>query len=134
MRILLIEDNASIAELVQRSLAISESNSQDFALDYSSCGLDGLRLAWANGYDGYLIDLDLPDIPGLQVGLALRRLMHRSRIKSGWIAAVTAHSDATSKQRARELGFNAFLCKPFNVSDLNALLQHLQEAVVQADR
>lgn len=132
MRILLIEDNESIADTLQRSLAISVPTDQDLTLDYSSSGLDGLQRARANGYDGYLIDLDLPDIPGLQVGLALRHLMQRTRIKSGWIAAVTAQSDARTKQRARELGFNAFLCKPFNASDLSALLYHLREAAVGA--
>jgi DNA-binding response OmpR family regulator len=124
VRILLIEDNEAIAEIVRRSLALFSLPTDNFILEYASDGITGLQLARTNPFDGYLIDLDLPDINGLQVGLALGHLMQRDRIPRGWLAAVTAQSDATTKQRVRDLGFNAFLAKPFSPSALNALLRH----------
>ncbi|MHB8626505.1 MAG: response regulator [Aggregatilineales bacterium] len=130
MRILLIEDNDSIAEIVRRSLATFSMPDHDYALDCATCGVEGLRLARAKAFDGYLIDLDLPDIHGLQIGLALRHLMRHGRVPPAWIAAVTAQSDATMIQRTRELGFNAFLGKPFSPFDLQTLLRHFEETAV----
>ena len=126
MHILLIEDNDEIVEIVRRSLALFCLPSDNFTLDYAVDGITGLQMARANTFDSYLIDLDLPDINGLQVGLALGHLMRRNCIPHGWLAAVTAQSDATTKQRARDLGFNAFLAKPFSPSALNALLHHFK--------
>ena len=126
MRILLIEDNEAIAEIVRRSLSLFSLPSDNFTLDYAANGVTGLQMARAKAFDGYLIDLDLPDINGLQVGLALGHLMRRDRIPRGWLAAVTAQSDATTKQRVRDLGFNAFLAKPFSPAALNALLRHFK--------
>ncbi|MHB8626817.1 MAG: response regulator [Aggregatilineales bacterium] len=134
MHILLIEDNDSIAEIVRRSLATFSDPDHDYVLDCAVCGVEGLRFARAKAFDGYLIDLDLPDIHGLQVGLALRHLMRRGRVTSAWMAAVTAQSDATTIQHARELGFNAFLGKPFSPSDLQTLLRHFEALVVAGSR
>ena len=124
MRILLIEDNESIADVMRRSLLVFNSPADRVELDCAANGRTGLQLARSSTFDGYLVDLDLPDIHGLQVGLALGHLMRRQRIPNGWIAAVTAQSDAITRQRAQDLGFNAFLTKPFGISALNALLHH----------
>ena len=129
MRILLIEDHEDIADIVKRSLAAFRRPDHEFAFDWATSGMEGLRLARTKTFDCYLIDLDLPDIHGLQIGLALRHLMRRGRIGTAWIAAVTAQSDARTKQRTRELGFNAFLCKPFGPSDLDALLRRFEGMV-----
>jgi len=128
MRILLIEDNDAIAEIVRRSLALFSLPTDKFTLEYASDGITGLQVARTNTFDGYLIDLDLPDINGLQVGLALGHLMQRDRIPRGWLAAVTAQSDAMTKQRARDLGFNAFLAKPFSPSALSLLLRRFDSS------
>ena len=111
---------------MRRSLALFSLPSDSFMLDYAADGITGLQMARIHRFDGYLIDLDLPDINGLQVGLALGHLMRRNRIPCGWLAAVTAQSDATTKQRVRDLGFNAFLAKPFSPAALNALLRHFK--------
>jgi len=130
MRILLIEDNEAIAEIVRRSLALFSLPTDNFILEYASDGITGLQLARTNTFDGYLIDLDLPDINGLQIGLALGHLMARDRISPGWLAAVTAQSDAATKQRVHDFGFNAFLAKPFSTSALNLLLRHFDSAAI----
>ena len=57
MRILLIEDNESIAEIVRRSLALFSLPDDEFTLDYAPDGIVGLQLARTNAFDGYLIDL-----------------------------------------------------------------------------
>ena len=133
MQLLLIEDNLSVSEVVHRSITALDSVTNNFTLVCAANALDGLRLARKQSFDGYLIDLDLPDISGLQVGLALHHMMQRAQLKPAWIVAVTAQSDSVTIQRARDLGFHGFLGKPFGTTDLAAMLTRLQSEALHIE-
>jgi CheY-like chemotaxis protein len=119
MRILLVEDHRPNAELIQRCLA-----EIGHGVVHATCALDGLKLARLTCSDLYLIDLDLPDLSGLQLGLALGRLMQHDVIYPAPIAAVTAQFDIATQSQAQQFGFRGFLGKPFGQAELIAFVKH----------
>jgi CheY-like chemotaxis protein len=122
MHLLLIEDNLRNAALYVQML-----RRQGYQVTHESTGVGGLMAArqFSGGYDGFLIDLNLPDIDGLQVGLALCTLMQRGQLRTAPLIAFTAQSDKSIQARAEQLGFDAFIIKPCTEEDLLAVLHQL---------
>ena len=67
MRVLLIEDEPEMANLIELTLA-----SEGIVFDKASVGVEGLRLGKVGGYDLVILDLMLPDINGFEILLRLR--------------------------------------------------------------
>src|SRR5258708_30338664 len=114
MKILLIEDNQSNADIFIRML--NHHGYMDIV--HTICGLDGLRAARNAQYELILIDFDLPDIHGAQVGLALATMMQQKRLNTVPLVALTAQSDKASQAKAQHVGFDAFVGKPCLEDDL----------------
>ena len=68
MRILVIEDDRSIAEFVAAGL-----QREGYAVDIALNGVDGLEFAQAGTYDAAVVDVMLPRLDGLSLVTALRR-------------------------------------------------------------
>ncbi len=83
-------------------------------------------MARSKDFDLYLVDLDLPDMSGLHVGLALGRLAQRGKLRPSPIVAVTAQSDTATRNRAIHYGFSAFLGKPFTEGEIIELVRHFE--------
>src|SRR5258708_31583730 len=88
-------------------------------------GVEGLNAARREPFDLILIDFDLPDIHGLQVGLSLATLMQKQRLKTVPLVALTAQSDVASQTIAERLGFNGFVGKPCLENDLIDVIRQL---------
>ena len=75
MNILLVEDEARVAEFIRRGLA-----SEGWAIDHAPDGEDAIEYVAANSYDVILLDLMLPGIQGQDVcrKLRARKLKRRS--------------------------------------------------------
>jgi CheY-like chemotaxis protein len=121
MKLLLVEDNIENAKLIIRIL-----NTDGYDVTHTVSGLEGLSLARAGAFHGILLDFDLPDIDGSQVGLALRK-----RLPSTPIIALTAHADKLTRNKARIFGFNAFISKPFTDEDLLNTIHELVDTFAQ---
>lgn len=67
MRILIVDDEVSLAEGVRRGLV-----AEGFAVDVAHDGIDGLWLARENTYDAIVLDLMMPGMSGWKVCAALR--------------------------------------------------------------
>ncbi len=67
MRLLLVEDDASLAEVVRRGLV-----AEGHAVEVASDGPTGLRAACARAYDVIILDIMLPGLSGYRV---LERLL-----------------------------------------------------------
>jgi CheY-like chemotaxis protein len=124
MKILLIEDNRENAELFIRMLNMH--GYQDIAHKVS--GVEGLIAARTNLFDVILIDFDLPDIHGTQIGLTLATLIQQKRLKPVPLIALTAQSDKASQADAERLGFDAFIGKPCLETDLIDTIRQLTDA------
>jgi CheY-like chemotaxis protein len=118
MKLLLVEDNIENAKLVIRILSTA-----GYEVTHKVAGLDGMAAARNENFDVILLDFDLPDIDGSQVGLALRK-----RLPKVPIIALTAHADRINRAKAKSFGFTAFIPKPFTDDELLQVLQTLSQS------
>jgi CheY-like chemotaxis protein len=121
MKVLLIEDNLANAETFTRMLNLLG----DTEIIHTLNGLDGLRQARSSPFDVILIDFDLPDLHGTQVGLTLATLIQQGRMKTTPLVALTAQSDRISQMLAEQMGFDAFVGKPCLEDDLIRVVRQL---------
>jgi two-component system response regulator PhoP len=115
VRVLLIEDDERLAE----TLAV-QLRGAGFAVDLSVDGIDGLFLGEEYPIDLAIIDLGLPELPGLEV---IRRLRKRGRDFP--ILVLTARSEWQDKVAGLEAGADDYLTKPFHVEELMARINAL---------
>ena len=111
-RILLIEDDPRLAEMVKNYLGEA-----GFAVTVSSHGLDGVALEAREAFDALVLDLMLPDIDGLEV---CRRIRARSQTP---ILMLTARGDAMDRVVGLEIGADDYLPKPFEPREMLARLR-----------
>src|ERR1700748_1454128 len=108
MRLLLVEDEEKLVQLVKRAL-VAESFSVDTARD----GRAGMELANAYDYDLIIIDLQLPELSGSEI---LRRV--RRQNPNVPVMILTARDSVTEKVAHFEAGADDYLTKPFAMAEL----------------
>ncbi len=124
-RILIIEDNPQIAELLGDILAAPR-----YALSFASDGQRGLSYALAQTPDLILLDLNLPDISGWQVLELLRQ-----RGCESVVILVTAHGSENVAVQALRMGVRDYVSKPFTIDEmLMAVERALEEARLRHER
>ncbi len=109
-RILIVEDEQELAELLKRHLEDS-----GFAVQTVARGDDGVQAAEAETFDLILLDLMLPGMDGIEV---CRRL--RARNLQTPIVMVTARSTEVEKVLGLEMGADDYIAKPFGLAELTA--------------
>ncbi len=113
MKILIIEDEAGLREVVQQSLE-KEKYIVETAHDYIS-GLDKLG---AYDYDCILIDIMLPNGNGLDLLLEVKRQKKQSAV-----IIISAKDAVDDKVKGLNLGADDYLSKPFHLSELHARIK-----------
>ncbi len=113
-QILLIEDDAKLAEMVRDYLGES-----GFDVTVAGTGEEGLALQKERGFDAILLDLVLPDTDGLAVCRSVRTT------DSVPILMLTAKGDPTDRVVGLELGADDYLPKPFEPRELLARLRSI---------
>lgn len=108
-KILIIEDELSIAELEKDYLELSE-----FTVEIETDGEMGLKRALAEDFDLFLIDLMLPGVDGFEICKRIRD------IKDTPVLLVSAKKDDVDKIRGLGLGADDYITKPFSPSELVA--------------
>jgi DNA-binding response OmpR family regulator len=109
-RVLIIEDNQDIAELVRLHLRDCEA---EVDIEYS--GTSGLARACNRAYDLIILDLMLPGLDGLEICRRLRG--HGAYIP---ILMLTAKSSEVDRVIGLEMGADDYLSKPFSIRELVA--------------
>ena len=109
VEILLVEDNASDAELTLRAL-----KQRNLANQVHVCRDGAEAMDFFSGGEGpvpkvVLLDLKLPKVDGLEV---LRRLKQDARTKSIPIVVLTSSREEPDIERAYALGANSYIVKP----------------------
>jgi len=115
-RILLIEDNRDIAEMVYAYL-----ERRGFEMDFAGDGITGLHLAVSNDYDAIILDLMLPGMDGLKV---CEKLREEAR-KSTPVLMLTARDTLEDKLAGLDIGADDYLVKPFEIRELEARIRSL---------
>src|SRR2546425_12548437 len=107
MRLLMVEDEEKLAQLVKRALV-----AERFSVDVAHDGREGLELATSYDYDLIVLDLLLPHMDG---GEILRRV--RRRNPKVPVLILTARDAVADKVAHFEAGADDYLTKPFAMAD-----------------
>ncbi|MBR1730297.1 MAG: response regulator transcription factor [Selenomonadaceae bacterium] len=108
-KILIIEDDEKITEIERDYL---EAN--DFEVELTATGNDGLEKSISNDYDLILLDIMLPGVDGFQICREIRK------IKETPILLVSAKREDVDKIRGLGIGADDYIVKPFSPSELVA--------------
>ena len=115
MRVLVIEDETELRELLGRAL-----KREGFAVDLCADGTDGVFYATEYPIDLAIIDLGLPGRSGMEIVRDVRKQERKFPI-----LILTARSDWQDKVQALELGADDYVTKPFRLEELMARVHAL---------
>ena len=116
-RILVVEDDPDIAELMRRYL-----QKGGFEVEVRTAGGDALNAIAANPPDLLVLDLMLPQISGLEI---CRLVRSDERTATVPIIMVTARADESERIAGLDLGADDYLAKPFSPGELVARVRAL---------
>jgi len=115
MRILVIEDDVNIADVMRRGL-----QEQHYSVDYSANGEEGEEMAQISDYDLIILDLMLPK----KDGRAICRDLRGAGVATP-ILMLTALDAVEEKIRGLDAGADDYLTKPFHFGELLARVRSL---------
>ena len=115
MRVLVVEDEAKLADLLRRGLA-----AHGLAVDTAAAGQDALEMAGATAYAVIVLDRMLPDTDGLEVCRALRAAGMDTPV-----LMLTALGELADRVSGLDSGADDYLVKPFALAELSARIRAL---------
>ena len=110
MRILIVEDERSLADVVASRL-----KKEKYSVDVVFNGEDGLDNALSNIYDLIILDIMLPKLNGIEILKEIRKNKIESKV-----IMLTAKSLIEDKLEGFETGANDYVTKPFHIEELVA--------------
>ena len=114
-RILVVEDDADIADILQLNLS-----DEGYLVDWAGDGETGLDKLNSGNYDALILDIMLPGIDGLEVCRRARAMPRYTPI-----VIISARSGETHRILGLELGADDYVTKPFSVLELIARVRAL---------
>lgn len=115
MRVLVVEDDTRLADMIARSL-----RERGFAVDLAHDGRQGIVQAAVNPYDLVVLDITLPVKSGLEVSQELRRRGIRTPI-----LMLTARDAVADRVAGLDAGGDDYLTKPFALDEMHARVRAL---------
>ena len=115
MKVLIIEDDATIASFIGKGL-----REAGFSVDIRHDGRDGLAAGLDEQYDAAVIDIMLPGLDGLEIIKQLRR--HRVTTP---VLILSARQSVDDRIKGLQQGGDDYMVKPFSFSELLARVQAL---------
>jgi two-component system OmpR family response regulator len=115
MRILVIEDDPSVAKYITKGMKESGYN-----VDHADNGKDGLFLATTEKYDVLIVDRMLPELDGLKIITTLRATSNETPA-----IILSALSEVDDRVKGLRAGSDDYLTKPFAFQELLARVEVL---------
>ncbi|MDP4170281.1 MAG: response regulator, partial [Bacillota bacterium] len=103
MKILVVEDEQALLHSIEKIL-----KEENYYVDGTLNGYDGLQLAQQNIYDAIILDVMLPEIDGFSIIKELRGSSIRTPV-----IFLTAKDSVVDRVRGLDLGADDYLTKPF---------------------
>jgi len=114
LRVLLAEDNA-----MNQKLALRLLRNMGLAADVAASGLEAVEAIGREPYDLILMDVQMPDMDGLE---ATRRIRAADPTIRPWIVAMTANAMAGDREACLAAGMDDYLTKPIRPNELAAAI------------
>jgi PAS domain S-box-containing protein len=117
-RVLVVEDNPVNMQVATQMLA-------RLGIDVVGAenGLRGVEHFAAGHVDLVLMDMQMPEMDGLEATQAIRSMEAKAGSRRVPIVALTANVQAEDRQRCHEAGMNDYVAKPFRQVDIVGVLQ-----------
>lgn len=115
MRILVVEDDNTLGRALQEFLA-----SQGYAVDWLGTGSEAVNALSAHHYDLLVLDLNLPDMDGLEILKTMRS--HENGMP---VLLLTARDGLSDRVAGLDAGADDYLTKPFELAELAARVRAL---------
>jgi DNA-binding response OmpR family regulator len=115
MRVLIVEDRATLSSYLKRAL-----EEQGYAVDLAQTGREALDWAEVVAYDLIVLDIMLPEVDGITVCRRLRRQGNQAAI-----LMLTARDTVDDRVIGLDAGADDYLVKPFELKELLARLRAL---------
>ena len=113
MRILLIEDDASVADYIVKGLRES-----GYSVDHAGDGKQGLVMATSEEYDAMVVDRMLPHVDGLTIVQTLRASENNTPV-----LILSALGEVDDRVKGLKAGGDDYLVKPFAFAELLARIE-----------
>lgn len=110
MKILVIDDEASITKFIEANLCAS-----GYQVVCAADGKDGLAMAESQGPDLILLDLRMPDMSGWDVLMVLK---NKRELEKTPVIIMTASVPEVTECKIRGMGADGYLLKPFGTDEL----------------
>jgi two-component system chemotaxis response regulator CheY len=123
MRVLIVDDSSATRAYVRAALE-SEADDAGCEVTEAASGFEALRLLPRERFDLLVVDINMPNINGLELISFIRQSeAHRET------PLLIISTEATERDRARALtlGANAYLAKPFTADALSEAVRKLRE-------
>ncbi len=119
LKILLAEDN-----IVNQKVATSLLNKKwGHEVTVVSNGIEAVRTLEENEYDIVLMDIQMPDMDGMEATRHIRKSDAQKRNKTIPIIAMTAHAMKGDKEKFLNAGMNDYISKPINIDEFMAVIE-----------
>jgi CheY-like chemotaxis protein/HPt (histidine-containing phosphotransfer) domain-containing protein len=118
MRLLLADDNA-----VNQKVAIRLFDQMGYHLDLASDGLEALDAVKRQPYDIIFMDVQMPEIDGLEATRRIRSLEQEIQRRRSVIVAMTASAMSGDREKCLAAGMDDYLSKPVRPEAVQAALQ-----------
>jgi DNA-binding response OmpR family regulator len=115
MKLLVVEDNPRLADRIKNHLRKS------YLVEIARSGDDAIRIATSHTTDVILLDLGLPDMPGLEVCQKIRQLDITAPI-----LVLTGVDDIPNRVALLDAGADDYMTKPFDANELKARINALE--------
>lgn len=121
VRILLVEDNP-----VNQKVALLMLGKLGYHADLAANGLEALKSMEQRHYDVIFMDIQMPEMDGIEATRRIRAIWKNKRVK---IIAITAHALDFTRDDCLAAGMDGYITKPVKTEDLIAALQLANDGV-----
>jgi two-component system sensor histidine kinase/response regulator len=125
LKILLAEDNA-----VNQMLAVRLLEKRGHAVTVAQTGTLAVKAHETQPFDLVLMDVQMPEMDGLEATIAIRQREKKSG-KHVPIIAMTAHAMVGDRELCLKAGMDGYVTKPLDVGDLFAVIDDLVHSPMQ---
>lgn len=120
LEILVAEDN-----LINQKIVMANLKKMGHKVDVASNGQIAIELFKQKAYDIILMDVQMPELNGIEATQAIRLIEEKEGRKPIFIVAMTANVLKEDIEHYLEIGMNSYLSKPFKVEELVNILDKI---------
>ena len=115
-RLLLVDDDPALLDALSSTI---DFHLRPSVLDACDTGAKALELAKANSYDAMIVDVNMPNMNGLELLSAVKRLQPHTPV-----LLISAYASEAIMARAWETGASDFIPKPFDRATFLSAVRH----------